>query len=154
MNHEDSESPTYKRLIEAAKAIRQWASPTEISKQSALTGYSISMQMLSNWKKRGVSQKGILLASLAIGCSAEWILTGAGQMEAPAQSPAPGNTNSTPDPNKSEEPPGTYNVQIERMAKDEEELKLLRGWRKADQRDRHHIMLTIDDILKTGRAAA
>lgn len=47
-----------------------------------------------------------------------------------------------------------YSVIQERTAMDDDELRLLRGWRAADLRDKHHIMLTIDDILKTGRAAA
>lgn len=52
------------------------------------------------------------------------------------------------------EPSCLYNVTPEKVALDAEEAKLLRGWRMADQRDRHHIMLTIDDILKTDHAAA
>lgn len=39
-----------------------------------------SDQTITNWRSRGVSQAGALKAQLKLGCNANWVLTGDGEM--------------------------------------------------------------------------
>jgi SOS-response transcriptional repressor LexA len=66
---------TMERLYAAAKALK------EIEGQSDLARFmNISPQRINNWEARGISMEGALLAQRAIGCSADFIITGEGGM--------------------------------------------------------------------------
>ena len=45
----------------------------------------VSSAVMTNWKRRGVSKEGAIAAELALGCSAQWILTGQGPALAEAR---------------------------------------------------------------------
>lgn len=71
----------YERLLLAAKDMKGWRSPAEISDGLTKNGYEVSPQTLTNWSSRGVSKEGRLNASRIIGCRPHWIETGEGKME-------------------------------------------------------------------------
>lgn len=71
----------YKRLLQAAKEIRGWRSPAEISQNLTKLGYEVSEQTLTNWKTRGVSRDGCLNVSAIVGCRPIWLERGDGPME-------------------------------------------------------------------------
>lgn len=74
---------TAARLYEAAKTI------VKTEGQSAVARLlNESPQTLKNWETRGVSKPGAIKAQAAIGCDANWILSGEGQMIRP-ETPAP-----------------------------------------------------------------
>lgn len=70
----------YDRLLQAAKELRGWTTPADVSAGLSKSGYEVSAQMLTNWQSRGVSKEGRLKASAVIGCRPLWIETGAGEM--------------------------------------------------------------------------
>ena len=70
----------YERLLLAAKDMKGWRSPAEISDGLTKNGYEVSPQTLTNWSSRGVSKEGRLNASRIIGCRPHWIETGKGEM--------------------------------------------------------------------------
>lgn len=45
----------------------------------------VSSATLTNWKSRGISKEGAIRAERELGCSANWILTGEGDMDAQAK---------------------------------------------------------------------
>lgn len=63
------------RLYRAAKELRGLTTQAEVA---AALGQS--SQTVNNWEARGVSKLGALAAQTEFGCSATWILTGAGSM--------------------------------------------------------------------------
>lgn len=67
--------PTATRLYEAAHALKQTDGQSAVARL-----LNESPQTVKNWESRGVSQKGLIKAEQAIGCSAIWIATGAGEM--------------------------------------------------------------------------
>lgn len=71
----------YDRLLLAAEKMKRWLSPSEIALGLTRGGYEVTPQILTNWKTRGVSEKGLLKASPIIGCRPHWIETGEGPME-------------------------------------------------------------------------
>lgn len=42
---------------------------------------NLAPQMVNNWEHRGVSEGGALLAQRRIGCDANWVLTGEGELD-------------------------------------------------------------------------
>lgn len=72
---------TMKRLYEAAEQLHG------ITGQSALANFlNESPQLLNNWERRGMSKGGMLNAQERLGCSAIWLNTGVGPMEAASAS--------------------------------------------------------------------
>lgn len=72
---------TYKRLLEAAKSLRGWESPTDIAKGLTENGYDVAQQRIGNWKSRGVSVDAIVDVCRIIGCRPAWLKFGDGLME-------------------------------------------------------------------------
>ena len=72
---------SYDRLLQAAKELKDWNSPSEVCAGLSRLGYEVSDQAMTNWKSRGVSKEGRLKASALIGCRPHWIETGDGAME-------------------------------------------------------------------------
>lgn len=66
---------TTKRLYESAEKLKGVSSQVGVARLIGKTA-----QVVANWEKRGMSKAGILDASKAIGCSAKWLETGAGDM--------------------------------------------------------------------------
>lgn len=62
------------RLYAAAKEIAGIGSQAELARR-----LNVSSQVVKNWESRGISKAGLLAAQEAIGCSAEWIQSGADQ---------------------------------------------------------------------------
>lgn len=71
----------YLRLLEAAKELRGWEGPAEVSRGLSAAGMSVSEQTLTNWKTRGISAQGVLDACAIIGARCEFIRTGDLPME-------------------------------------------------------------------------
>jgi SOS-response transcriptional repressor LexA len=69
---------TYKRLLQAAKALRGWTSQAELARGLTRHGYDVADPVLNNWRTRGVSKEGRLKASAIIGCRPLWLETGEG----------------------------------------------------------------------------
>lgn len=68
--------PSAARLYEAALELRDTRGKSAVARL-----LNVSPQMVNNWEgERGVSEKGALLAQRVIGCDANWVLTGDGQM--------------------------------------------------------------------------
>lgn len=63
------------RLYEAAKKLKGVYQQTEVARL-----LDTSSQVIKNWEARGISKGGILAAQTAIGCRAEWLEHGTGQM--------------------------------------------------------------------------
>lgn len=70
------------RLLLAAKELRGWDGPKEVSSKLTLAGYRVSTQMMGNWKVRGVPADAAIAAARIIGCRAEWITDGEAPMAA------------------------------------------------------------------------
>ena len=66
----------YVRLLEAARELRRWDSPAEVARGLTAAGYPVSEQILTNWKKRGISAAGLLEVCKIIGCRCEFIRAG------------------------------------------------------------------------------
>lgn len=64
-----------KRLYEAADALKGLKTQAEIARV-----LNQSSQTVNNWEARGISKSGMLKAQSAIGCSANWLETGTGEM--------------------------------------------------------------------------
>lgn len=54
------------RMVEEAADLKEWL--------------NLTPAVLSNWKARGISKEGALAAEAVFGCSANWVLTGKGEM--------------------------------------------------------------------------
>lgn len=73
--------PTMERLYRAASEIKKITSPSRVARL-----LNSSPQTLKNWESRGISQAGANNAQAAIGCNANWLLSGEGPMSVvPAQ---------------------------------------------------------------------
>lgn len=72
--------PDYLRFIHAADELRGWKSPAEIARNLTTLGYSISDQVITNWRTRGVSKDGMIKAAPLIGFRPHWLETGEGEM--------------------------------------------------------------------------
>ena len=66
----------YTRLLEAARELRQWDTPAEVARGLSAGGFTVSDQIMTNWKGRGISSIGILEACRIIGCRTEYIRSG------------------------------------------------------------------------------
>lgn len=74
--------PTTERLYAAARQLK------EVTGQSAVARLlDISPQVMKNWEARGVSEGGALKAQKSIGCDANWVLQGEGQVAVSAWTP-------------------------------------------------------------------
>lgn len=73
--------PTFARLVEAAEHLKNWTSAAQIARGLTAAGFESSEQSLSNWKRRGVSHKGIVECSRIIGCRMEYLETGTAPMK-------------------------------------------------------------------------
>lgn len=72
--------PTVQRMYKAAKE------NLGIEGQSQLAlAIGESAQTVNNWESRGVSQRGAIKAARELGCSAEWIMSGEGDMRGTPQ---------------------------------------------------------------------
>lgn len=70
----------YLRFIKAADELRGWKSAAEIARNLTTLGYSISDQVITNWRTRGVSKDGMIKAAPIIGFRPHWLETGEGEM--------------------------------------------------------------------------
>lgn len=66
---------TMRRLYLAAETLRGWRGQTFVAAK-----LDLSPQALNNWESRGMSKGGMLAAQSVIGCSANWLATGIGEM--------------------------------------------------------------------------
>ncbi len=66
---------TAQRLYAAAKQLRDVEGPANVARL-----LNESPQLLNNWERRGMSAAGALKAASALGCRAEWLRTGEGEM--------------------------------------------------------------------------
>ena len=66
----------YTRLLEAARRLRAWDTPAEVARGLTAGGFEVSDQIMTNWKTRGLSAKGVLEASRIIGCRPNFIRFG------------------------------------------------------------------------------
>lgn len=66
----------YLRLLESARELRDWITPAEVARGLTAGGFTVSDQIMTNWKSRGISASGILDASRIIGCRPEFIRSG------------------------------------------------------------------------------
>lgn len=67
--------PTMNRLYAAAKLLKGIDRPADLARL-----LNQSQQVLVNWEARGVSKGGLLMAQSAIGVSADWLVSGHGEM--------------------------------------------------------------------------
>ncbi|MDB5965168.1 MAG: hypothetical protein JWQ72_1668, partial [Polaromonas sp.] len=73
---------TIVRLYQAAEKLR------DVKGQSAVGRLlSVTPQVVKNWEQRGLSNEGALLAQKALGCDANWLLEGIGEMRRNAWTP-------------------------------------------------------------------
>lgn len=70
----------FERLLLAAKELKGWGTSTQIAMELTKAGYTVSDQIMTNWKRRGVSKEGKLRASAIIGCRPQWLDQGLGDM--------------------------------------------------------------------------
>lgn len=80
MTQNDSMNETYKRLLQAARELKSWGTPSDICVGLTRSGYAVTDQMMTNWKKRGVSKEGRLSASSILGIRPKWLEDGTGPM--------------------------------------------------------------------------
>ncbi len=66
---------TAQRLYIAARELRDVDGPANVARL-----LNDSPQLLNNWERRGMSAAGIIKAAAAIGCRAEWLRSGIGEM--------------------------------------------------------------------------
>lgn len=66
-----------KRLYEAAGSLKGIIGQSKLAR-----ALNVSPQTVKNWESRGVSREGTLAAQRIIGCSAVWVETGEGPMQA------------------------------------------------------------------------
>lgn len=74
--------PSAERLYKAAKELKGAEGQSAVARL-----LNESPQNINNWESRGVSRPGAIKAQAALGCDANWVLTGGGQM-APTPAPA------------------------------------------------------------------
>lgn len=67
--------PTYQRLLEASKSLRNVSTPAEIAR-----GIGVLDQHLTNWKSRGLPKNSILEIAEWLGCNPYWLRDGTGKM--------------------------------------------------------------------------
>lgn len=81
-NRVDERSSTIARMHESADRLYRAAEQlADITGQTNLAAYlGEKPQTLNNWESRGVSRQGALKAQQRLGCNANWILTGSGEM--------------------------------------------------------------------------
>lgn len=70
----------FDRLILAARTLKNWPTAAAIAAGLSARGYSVSEQVVSNWKRRGLSKEGKLRAAPIIGFRIPWLETGSGPM--------------------------------------------------------------------------
>lgn len=75
MEDETNRDESFLRLMQAAREFGI-DSPKQLARVLGRTD-----QMINNWKKRGVSKEGLLLAEKRFGCSPAWIKNGDGLMQ-------------------------------------------------------------------------
>jgi len=75
---------TYERLMLAARELRDVTMPAAVARL-----LNVSLQVMKNWEKRGLSEGGALMAQRSIGCDANWILGHVDAMTSHAWKPAP-----------------------------------------------------------------
>ena len=66
----------YLRLLEAAHQLKGWDSAAEVARGLSASGMSMSEQILTNWKTRGISAQGLLDACAIIGARCEFVRKG------------------------------------------------------------------------------
>ena len=64
-----------RRLYEAAEALRGLKGQSEVAR-----ALNASPQTINNWEARGMSKAGMLNAQAVLGCSANWLASGEGEM--------------------------------------------------------------------------
>ena len=67
---------SYIRMLEAARELRAWNTPAEVARGLSAGGFTVSDQVMTNWKSRGISAEGVLESSRIIGCRCEFIRAG------------------------------------------------------------------------------
>ncbi len=83
--------PSMSRLYEASEKLRGVVRPSAVA---ALLGES--PQTLNNWERgKGVSQRGAINAQTILGCNANWLLTGQGEMGGSVDTNTPNKPAST-----------------------------------------------------------
>lgn len=82
-----------KRLYSAALELKGIATQADLAR-----AFNTSSQALKNWEYRGISDGGRLQAQRVIGCSAQWLETGEGDMALNHVPPEPGNLSRTARP--------------------------------------------------------
>lgn len=70
----------FDRLLLAARTLKNWPTAAAIAAGLSSRGYSVSEQVVSNWKRRGLSKEGKLRAAPIIGFRIPWLETGKGSM--------------------------------------------------------------------------
>lgn len=73
----DSMHKQMERLYQAAKVLKEITGQSELAR-----ALNASPQTVKNWESRGISSQGLLTAQKIIGCSAVWLETGNGSMQA------------------------------------------------------------------------
>lgn len=66
---------TMQRLYHAAYALRSVAGQSAVARL-----LNVSPQVVKNWEARGISKAGAIAAQNVLGCSAAWLIDGAGEM--------------------------------------------------------------------------
>lgn len=101
-----------KRLLDFAReSTREQAVPvTDFA--GMIDALGVSSAVMTNWKKRGVSKEGALIAEKVFGCSAHWLLNGSGNATAdsfghPAPAPLPAI------PLTARTPGANYNIKLQ-----------------------------------------
>ena len=66
----------YTRLLEAARKLKAWETPAEVARGLTAGGFEVSDQIMTNWKARGLSAKGVLDACRIIGARPDFVRFG------------------------------------------------------------------------------
>jgi hypothetical protein len=82
------------RLYEAAETIKKTTGQTNVAMLLNETP-----QTLNNWETRGISKRGAITAQAAIGCNADWLISGEGDMLIGSKPPAATQEAKRPDHN-------------------------------------------------------
>lgn len=70
----------FDRLLLAARTLKNWPTAAAIAAGLSSRGYSVSEQVVSNWKRRAFPCEGKLRAAPIIGFRIPWLETGEGSM--------------------------------------------------------------------------
>jgi hypothetical protein len=73
-------TPTYDRLLQSASELKQWKTAADIARRLSECGVDVTDQVMTNWRTRGVSAKGIIESAKHIGCRPIWLYDGTGDM--------------------------------------------------------------------------